>query len=419
MPAQYDIRQLTEDEYRDYLVITGNAYPGIGLLTPDAIDKRIDRLKQRMQDTRITMWGAFEGSDLRGVQLLYDLELNMHGHKVLCGGLGSVAVHLMHKKKHVAKELVGFYLDHYDQRRAPILALWPFRHQFYRNMGFGYGTRLYRYDIKPEWLPGGTSREHVRFLEADDIPAFVACLNRLADRRNGMATESERFWSYIYSVDPESRYVGFEKDGRLEGIMIYEYKPRGGENFIDNDIVVRMLCYENPDALAEMLSFLHSQLDQINRIHISTDDEDFQLLLSQIWNRHYRLIPPVYHESNVTGHGIMFRVMGVRRALEATSGHDFGGSNLTIRLNIADSFFPEHAGATVVAFENGVASVTEGAADVEVTMDIAEFSSMFMGAVRFRSLHNYGLATISDASQADRVDRTFACPERPVCWADF
>ncbi len=197
------------------------------------------------------------------------------------------------------------------------------------------------------------------------------------------------------------------------------HRQRGSDNFIDNDIDVRLLCYETPEALAELLAFLYSQLDQINRVFISTDDEDFQLLLTDIWNREYRLIAPVFHESSAVGHGVMYRLLGVRRAFEAVPDHDFGGSDLTIRIVVRDTFFPQHDGSVTVAFRQGRATVGDDRAEVEIAMNIAEFSSLFMGATSFRTLYSYGLATISDMSYVDAVDRTFACRERPVCHADF
>jgi predicted acetyltransferase len=421
MQTKCNVRQLNETHYLEYARIWAEAYPGAGVFTPEEIEKRIERLRlQIASDNRITMYGAFRGDSLLGIMLLYDLTMNLHGTKVLAGGVGNVAVHLMHKKEHVAWDLVQFYTEHYDQRNSPLLALWPFRHNFYRDMGFGLGTKIYRYEIKPEDLPRDPSKSHVRFLNVDDVPALVACINRLAAKHNGMAEENEGHWRLLFANAKRMRVVGFERDSRIEGFVAYHCKANSDENFIDNDIIATNLIYETPDALSELLSFLHSQADQINRIVLSTSDEDFQFLLQDLRNRSGVLIPSVFHESNVTGNGLMYRVLNCRRAFETMAGHDFGGVSLKLKLTTRDTFYPKYDGSIVVAFSNGRATVTDtDKSDVEISMNIAEFSSLFMGAVDFRTLYTYKLAQISDAAYVDVVDRAFACSEKPVCHADF
>ena len=74
----------------------------------------------------------------------------------------------------------------------------------------------------------------------------------------------------------------------------------------------------------------------------------------------------------------------------------------------------------MVYFAGGKPSLESGGSfDVEVTMDIADFSSMLLGAVSFKSLHDYGRAEISDNAQIGLVSRAFATEEKPVCLTSF
>lgn len=54
-----------------------------------------------------------------------------------------------------------------------------------------------------------------------------------------------------------------------------------------------------------------------------------------------------------------------------------------------------------------------------VALDVAEFSSLLMGAVGFRSLYDFGLATISDPAYVATVDRIFAADRKPICTTAF
>ncbi|MCP4519523.1 MAG: GNAT family N-acetyltransferase, partial [Delftia sp.] len=54
-----------------------------------------------------------------------------------------------------------------------------------------------------------------------------------------------------------------------------------------------------------------------------------------------------------------------------------------------------------------------------VRMDVADFSSLLVGAVNFRSLHRYGLAEISNLEYVGVLDKIFAVQDKPVCMTAF
>ena len=45
---------------------------------------------------------------------LLDFKLNYHGQMLAASGVGMVAVDLLQKKKGLAKDLINYYLDHYE-----------------------------------------------------------------------------------------------------------------------------------------------------------------------------------------------------------------------------------------------------------------------------------------------------------------
>jgi len=63
--------------------------------------------------------------------------------------------------------------------------------------------------------------------------------------------------------------------------------------------------------------------------------------------------------------------------------------------------------------------LTDDSADVEIEMDIAEFSSMFLGVITFKKLYEFNLANISDISYLDTVNRVFQREEKPACMTSF
>jgi hypothetical protein len=116
----------------------------------------------------------------------------------------------------------------------------------------------------------------------------------------------------------------------------------------------------------------------------------------------------------------MYRIIDVPRYFQILSDHDFGGQNGRLLITLTDSFLPENVGSTLVAFEDGRATVMAGeTADVAIQMDVAEFSSLAVGAIGFHQLYDFKLATISDTHYLPFVDRLFYSPQKPICMTTF
>ena len=413
-----EIRILTADDLDVFVDIFCEAYPGI---EPASEEERV-RLKERLRglcekEPTATYYGLFRQGRLLGGMRCHDFTMNLLHTRVPTGGVGQVAVALLHKKEHVAKEMMSFFLNHYRENGAPIVLLYPFRPDFYKRMGFGYGTKMNQYRVKPSALPKGSSKAHLRYLGEDDRQALLDCTTRMVDRTHGMIDKSDYELTRLMT-NARHRIVGYEEDGRVLGYLAFVFER--GEDFIRNDIHVRELVYETPAVLSELLTFLHTQADQIRTIILETQDEFFHHLLLDPRNDSASLIPSVFHESNIQGVGIMVRVVDVPGVFRRLSERDFGGQTCRIKLTIGDSFLPENAGSTCLSLEGGrLRTMGEGECDVEVRLDVSEFSSLLMGAVNFKSLYRYGLAGISDPGHVHVVDRVFAVEDKPVCTTAF
>jgi predicted acetyltransferase len=284
-------------------------------------------------------------------------------------------------------------------------------------MGFGYGTKMNQYRVEPSAVPKGPSKAQVRYLTVADRQEVVACYDRFVDRTHGMMAKSESEIRRLFA-NSQHRLVGYEKDGTIQGYLVFTFEA--GDTFILNDIHVKELVYENVEALSELMTFLHSQADQIRHIFFNTQDEYFHYLLLDPRNGSQRLIPDVYHESNAQGVGLMYRVIDVPGIFEVLRERNFGGQTCTLELDIVDSFLPENAGCTLLRFERGRARRVEGGGhDIGLRLDIAEFSSLLAGSVDFSSLYHYGLAEISDPAHVATVNRIFAVEQKPVCTTSF
>jgi len=413
-----EVKRLTERHLDGLIRIVANAYPGFKIVSEEDRKRIGERLLKRMkEDSTTAFYGLFRRKELQGVLRLHDFLMTFASMKIPVGGVGLVGVDLLHKKEKVAKEMILFYLRHYRRRGYPLAALHPFRPDFYRRMGFGYGTKMNQYRIRPGDLPSGKTKAHVRFLGKDDQKAAQACFQRVAGRTHGMFEKTD-FEARMMLESPSLRVAGCVRDNRVLGYVAFTFKP--GKNVLTNPMDVMEWVYETPEALAELLTFLHTQADQVHEIVYNTQDENFHFLPLDPRNGTGNLITSDSHETNLAGVGIMYRVLHVSRAFQALRENDFGGQTCKLKITLKDSFLRENEGSTIIHFQDGKPAVKpRGEHEAEIRMDVAEFSSLLMGVIPFQSLLAYGLAGISKEKYAEAVNRLFLIEAKPVCLSEF
>jgi predicted acetyltransferase len=414
-----EFRPLAERDYGALITILDNAYPDFKLSSPEEREKYRAAIAERMAKAPMSYVGLYRGDTLLGGARLHDFSMNVRGTQIAASGIGMVAVDLAHKKEHIARDLMHGWLEYCRAQDVTFALLYPFRPDFYKQMGFGYGTKLNQYHTPPAALPETGDKSHVAFIGADEKRLVGDCYARVAARTHGMIAKSDDELNRFFT-NSAKRVVGYRDGSDLRGYLVFSFKSAVPNQFLTYDLTVDEMVYETGEALLGLLAFLRSQTDQVERIEFNTQDDSFHLLLSDVRDGSNVLLPSVYHRSNAQGIGIMYRVVNIRRAFELLHATSFGGESLTVRITVADSFLPENDGSLTVRFNKGRPAVEQAATpDCGITLDIAELSSLLMGAADLRSLHRYGLATVSETSRVEQVARLFATDEKPICMTHF
>lgn len=99
----------------------------------------------------------------------------------------------------------------------------------------------------------------------------------------------------------------------------------------------------------------------MHRLFFQTQDEAFHHLLTDPRDGSDHKIPFVYHQTNVSGVGLMYRVINVKRLFMNLGDHRFGQSNLTVTFDIQDSFYQANEQEVTVKFNAGKPTVIQGA----------------------------------------------------------
>ncbi len=416
----YSIRPLDEASFDDAVTLMTNAYPGIARDGGAGLDRVRQYMRDELLDPRVSYCGCYDDRRLVGFMRLHDFLINVRGTMINGGGVGGVAVDLTHKKRGVAKAMMEYYLRQYRFREASIALLWPFRPDFYHQMGFGYGAKMYRYRVTAQQLPPSEERFRCRFLNANDIPQLLGCHNAIAAERHGMAEENEHTFFKTFRPERMHKVLGYEFDGVLEGYAVLAFTNFDPGNFIKYDLRVHHLLYLTPRALSGMLGFLHSQFDQVRHVLVASPDDAFHYLCQDPRDNSDVLEQPVFHQTNTAGVGIMFRVIDFDRLCGQLQPVAFPGAEISVGITLRDTFLPENNGRRVVTFRGGRAElVAVDSPTVEISLPIAEFSSMVMGAVTFDKLCEYGIATIDKPARVADVTHLFATETPPLCLTSF
>ncbi|GAC1582378.1 MAG: hypothetical protein NVS3B7_17800 [Candidatus Elarobacter sp.] len=428
VPAGIAIRALREDGsaepggepcYAAIARLMADAYPIVGVTTAEAMTQVTGRIAAHAGDAETSWIVAQRAGEIVGAMRLFDYTMNLRGRDVLAGGVGSVAVGLPHKKQGIARALIAWYLDAYRARGAAFAVLHPFRPDFYRAMGFGYGTPVHRYRIAPAALRADGARGTVRLLDAQDVDALFVCSERVRAHTNGLIRKHLAMTGRALA-EPSSRWVGVEDvDGTLRAYMQTSVELGPGGTLNANELIVRDLQAEDEPYRAALLGYLRAQRDQFARIVFETQDAAFHLAADDPRDGSDRVVaPPGTHRVAETGLGMMYRVLDVEAALRSLRPSD---ERLVLRLEIGEGLAGTAAGVRTFVFgPNGApAAEPDAAPDATLRIGIADLSSLIAGSLRVRDAVRHRLAVVAPAAMAQRVGWALDADQPPQCTTRF
>lgn len=416
-----EIRKLDASHVDAYTEIAFNAYPSFKNFEKSAMDEyKAEVIRIMNEDPIVTFFGLFEEDELIGVMRLFDFQMNAFGKVIPVSGLGFLGVHLMHKKKKVARDLVNYYETHYLKRQIPIALLLPFRPDFYKKMGYGHGTKMNQYRIPTDQLPKYEASENYRvsYLGKQHLDDILACHGRVVLNSHGRMI---KFGDEIRDLfgDAFNRVIGvYNKENQLSGYMVYHFKNGKPGNYTINHIYIKEFIHENTEVMQVLLNYLRQQQDQVALTIFNTEDENFHYLFDNPLNDSQNYIPYGYLETNTQAIGVMYKVLDPQMAFEQCQYRNYNGVDLKVKFDLIDPFTGEPS-PVIVHFNHGKVVLNETSYDVTVTMSLSDFSSLFLGSVGFNGLYSLGLIKVDHIKFNRELDQAFYCPQKPVCYTDF
>lgn len=414
------IKKVPQEDCVDLATILVHAYPGPSGITEESIHKAAQNLRNDPDaETHTPFYGAYREGKLLGALKLHEFTMSLRGAKIRVGGIAGVCVHFLHKKEKVSRDLIAFALEYYHSQGINITSLYPFQTGFYKNMGFGYGAMKHQYRIRPDAFPKGASKRKVEHLTSEDKPDLLACYQQYVQTKTGMFERQEIHFNEMFHAG--NTVVGVKQEGKLTGYLNFRFQRVKAEYPQKFDLAILEFVYHTPEALSELCTFLHSQSDQVNQVILNSQEEDFHYLFHNPTNGSFDSFNTTALECSVTAVGAMYRVLDLKDLLSKLTACDFGAITCKLKINVEDNFFKSSSSSIVIHFNNGTITDLRDDAEFEVSLslDIANLSSLLIGAVGFSSLVTYGLATLSDPTYLITIHRLFAADHKPMNQSNF
>ncbi len=410
-PSDLTVRRAREGDLPEMARVHYAAYPGSKM----TLEERIERFRSNPRLPMEDHWVCLRGGKLVGLFALYNFRMFWQGVLIPTGGIGNVAVAPEARRERVAYWMMARSVEIMKQNGVPLSILYPFRHSFYRHLGWGLvgQTRLYRF--APEILPAYPERSGVNpVVTYEDREEVMACYRRFAEAHNGLLERSEPVW--FERVLKNAQCYGYRApdSGQMEGYLAFQYHPHPvEERFLSSDLEVRDFIWNSQRALYGLLGFLSAQRDQV-KIVVFPDQSQlpFEHIMGDPQMPDGRHGWMMGSEMAWVGAGLMGRIVQLRKVLGAGS---YGPGEGVVTFQVADDLNPDNARPLTVEFSRGKAQFPQRQeARISLSTDIATFSSIYWGALPLPDAVLLGMVRIEGEDDASFLNDLFTA-SKPLC----
>ncbi len=446
--ADYEVRQARASDTRDVAQLWCDAFPG-----SRTVEERMAMLQSGGRygglETVLVLRGG--GGALVGAAKLYRLEGHVAGEAFPLMGLAAVAIASEHRRRGLGERLCHEAIHAAAARGDLASALYPFRPEYYRRLGWGQVGALHDHRFHTRALPRYSEESrHVRPAGPSDTDAIAACYARVAERSNGPISRDARIWAYRLAAEelgvrllsqersapfagnPKLRAVVFDENGITGYALLRHSSDRASAR---RALVVRELVAETEHAYRGLLGYVAAQHEgwPVAR-HFARPHERFADRLSDPRPPGHGKVRSLYFPTARIVQGPMFRLLDVAAALRlrpwfnadppAPMGAAAGRPDPrdgVLRITVADAQLPTNTGPWTVRLRGqGTGAIVEAGdggttgdparPEASLSTDAPTFARIFVGEIPPTEAVRLGSASI--AGDGRLLDAAFATRER-------
>ncbi|MEV5125630.1 GNAT family N-acetyltransferase [Streptomyces decoyicus] len=373
--------------------------------------------------------GAYDGEELAGLAGAHRRTITVPGSQLPCAAVDFVSVLPTHRRRGILTSMMDELWRRCAADGRPLACLWPSESAIYGRYGFGAATEVYRIEIdasRPLALRSAPDSRPLRLIDPAEAPAMLAPrYDATLPQRAGRFTRDESWWrAGALDLDRVRMNAGQDGFGPARVVVLGApgeqpggyafYRTRGpGEG--PGVVRVDELEAESAPAAAALWSYLAS-IDLTSTVRAECRPADDPLLY----------LAADRDQVRITGQepSLWLRLVDVRTALTARSW----AAPVDLVLDLRDTALPANAGrfrlTTVPADPAGPVSPADptgstspadpagpvgatweptGAAP-DISLDVRELASCYLGGTPLRHFVHAGLATEHTPGAVRRLD---------------
>jgi len=398
-----EIRPITPDEVSAFRQTISRAFGD----DPSADDDADERFLAFFDLERTYV--PFDGDEMVGVSGSFTFDVSLPGGTATpMGGLTVVAVKPTHRRRGILNSMIRAHFDDCAARGEVVSGLWASESSIYGRYGYGVAVPVHDLTINAPAAGVPAAPDEVRLITVDEArEVFPGIYDAVFVARPGQTSRNEVWWTEREFRDPtqwrrgasERRYLAAFRDGNAVGYATYRQKAKWENSIADGSVTVIELLGVDSDARLSLWSLLCS-IDLFPNVTAANQPPDLELPW-QVAN------PRAIQRKELDG--MYVRVLDVPGALKARrySTSDRVTVEVIDTMGIAD-------GTYVLEGSPDGASCSPTTETADVTMDVATFSALYLGADLANTLARAGRIVGSPEAVA-RFGAMLRSPIAPNC----
>ena len=359
--------------------------------------------------------GVFEGDEVVGTGRNYSLELTLPGGVVVpTAAVSWISVRPTHRRRGILRRIMAYLLDECASRGECVSMLTASEGGIYRRFGFGVASRVLEIELRSAEIEftRPVTEGRLRMIEPDESRKVAPELfDRVRVTRTGAVSRPSVWWDGEWASKEmvKNRFdVVYERDGRIEGYVVYGVEGEWERGFASKTVAVQDLVAATTDAEAALWQYLCG-VDLTERVTHWTVPPDIELP--------WRLRDTRQMRTSTFRDWLWVRPVDVAALLpQRTYSRD-----ASIVLHVRDELRPDGAAAGRFRLDAGPdgaeCSRTDAAADL--VLDAASLGSMLLGGLNASTLARAGLVEEGSAGSIALADALFATDRAPFAFTWF
>ena len=312
---------------------------------------------------------AFDGKNMVGNALSYEMDMYIPGGISKIAAVASVSVQATHRRKGINKSIMKYQLEDIHSRQEPLAVLQASESIIYGR--YGYGMASFESNLEIEKTRSAYAIDHASegqpyFIEESEArEIFPQIYAKAIENRVGMVRRRENWWEFRFREpglkggDPKSWFVKYQKNGEADGYLRYTIN--------DAELNIIELIASSHEAYSSLWRLcLDMDLVDIIKAEHRPADEELKWMLADP----RRLVE---HSSD----RYWVRLVDVKKALSQRS-YSVDGS---LTLEVKDSFLPWNQEVVELRSESGESSCATSNKNPDIVLSAGDLGAVYVDVV--------------------------------------